>query len=193
MAAEYKLCAECAKGKNIAVEAAKNGHLACLKYALENRHLSFSYDICVAAARYGHLDCLEYCYIYNSDWIYTIKYCIEAAKNGHLDCLKYIMDRGQNSWSETAAFLAAENLELECLLYIINRFWKELYSLPNPSKFKSIVVKIFLIHHKFYEPIHLSIAREICNDAINIPIILGREIYLSIDVARFIREYSYGF
>ena len=49
-------------------EAAKNGHLDCLKYAHEN---GYSWDACTSAdaSTYGHLDCLIYAHENGCPWV----------------------------------------------------------------------------------------------------------------------------
>jgi hypothetical protein len=72
-------------------EAAKNGHLKCLKYFHENGYLWNEYT-CAVAAKYGHLKCLKYLHKNGCPWNeYT---CALAAKYGHLKCLQYARENG---------------------------------------------------------------------------------------------------
>ena len=80
-------CSECKD----TFEAAKNGHLKCLKYFHEIRYLWNEYT-CAVAAKYGHLKCLKYLHKNGCPWNeYT---CALAAKYGHLKCLQYARENG---------------------------------------------------------------------------------------------------
>jgi hypothetical protein len=94
-------------------DAAKNGHLVCLKYLHEKGRRWDSWT-CLCTARNGHLYCLKYLHDNGCPWdLWTCSY---AALNGHLDCLKYAHENGC-PWDHNVCSYAAENGHLDCLRY----------------------------------------------------------------------------
>ena len=72
-------------------DAAKSGHLRCLKYLHENR-CSSDKSIWIVAVEKGHLDVLKYLHENGCPWHEWG--CERAAKYGHLDCLQYLHENG---------------------------------------------------------------------------------------------------
>jgi hypothetical protein len=93
--------------------AAENGHLDCLQYALEHDFF-WNEEVCRLAAKNGHLDCLQYAHTYGCSWDRWT--CAEAARNGHLDCLQYARNN-DCPWDKLTCIFAAENGHLDCLIY----------------------------------------------------------------------------
>ena len=129
---------KCNKCKN-EIDAAKNGHLECLKYFRKNGPLDNS--VVAWTAKYGHLECLKYAhqngcrlyeyvcgwsalnghleclmYAFENDCSSDVWTCAWAALGGHLDCLKYAHENGC-PWDVYTCIYAAENGHLECLKY----------------------------------------------------------------------------
>ena len=73
------------------LDAAKNGHLDCLKYAHVNGW-PWDKNVCVMAAKNGHLDCLKYAHVNECPWDRDT--CTMAARNGHINCLNYAHENG---------------------------------------------------------------------------------------------------
>ena len=94
--------------KSDIVLAAKNGHLACLKYARENG-CTLTIKAPEAAAENGHLDCLVYMMPYfngslsNSKLYKTLA---AAVGNGHFECLVYLWTNCwiKNSWTYVGCY-----------------------------------------------------------------------------------------
>jgi hypothetical protein len=98
----------------ISAEAAKGGHLDCLRY-LYGTYCSWDEWATRYAAKNGHLDCLQYLHEHGCPWDeYAIS---EAAKGGHLECLRYLHEHGC-PWDEDAISEAAKGGHLECLRYL---------------------------------------------------------------------------
>ena len=71
--------------------AAKNGHIECLKYAHENR-CPWDEQTCWEAAESGSLECLKYSHENGCPWDEMT--CSNAAKKGHVECLRYACENG---------------------------------------------------------------------------------------------------
>ena len=93
--------------------AACQGHLECMKYALKARHGVWDPSTTIAASAGGHLECLKYAHENGCKWDPETTYY--AAKEGQLECLRYSHENGC-PWSSNV-YPAAEPGELECLLY----------------------------------------------------------------------------
>jgi hypothetical protein len=103
----------CEWNSDLIAYAAKNGHLDCLRYAFENGCQTSEYTT-ASAAEGGNLDCLRYVHENGCEWdSFTSS---EAAENGHLDCLRYMHENGCE-WNKSTTFSAAENGHLDCLKY----------------------------------------------------------------------------
>ena len=93
--------------------AARGGNLECLKYAHENGY-EWDKNTCAAAAANGHLECLIYARENNCPWDkYT---CTYAAKGGHIACLRYAHEN-ECPWDKKTCAAAAVGGHLECLKY----------------------------------------------------------------------------
>eukprot|EP00600_Ochromonadales_sp_CCMP1393_P016848 CAMPEP_0175028308 /NCGR_PEP_ID=MMETSP0005-20121125/18921_1 /TAXON_ID=420556 /ORGANISM="Ochromonas sp., Strain CCMP1393" /LENGTH=219 /DNA_ID=CAMNT_0016287899 /DNA_START=17 /DNA_END=672 /DNA_ORIENTATION=+ len=88
---QYIIDEEEALDYHVCEEAAKGGHLVCLKYAREHSCCSWNATTCISAALRGHLDCLKYAHEQGCPWNQNT--CSVAAKGGHLDCLTYAHER----------------------------------------------------------------------------------------------------
>ena len=100
------------KCKN-ARDAAKRGHLECLKYTHEN-DCEWDGWACKDAAYYGNLDCLKYAHENGCEWDEWT--CAIAAQRGHLECLKYAHQTGCPYIKERCLRISHEN----CRQYIID-------------------------------------------------------------------------
>ena len=103
-------------------EAAENGHLECLKYAIEHG-CDFDGATLRVAVENGHLDCAQYLLdtraeIYGKYCRDDYDICDEAAREGNLDKLKSLHEDGF-VWGEGVCEAAAENGHLDCLKYAI--------------------------------------------------------------------------
>ena len=76
-------------GAMACINAAKNGHLECLKYLREEGKAPWDSNTAKFAAAHGHLHILEYLVERKFDQFNTWA-CKLAASFGHLDCLKYL-------------------------------------------------------------------------------------------------------
>ena len=94
--------------------AARGGHLACLRYLLDDGGDAAPATLCSIAAEHGQLACLALAHERGCFWDeYTCKY---AALNGHLACLTYAHERGC-PWDEPTCYDAAYTGHLDCLRY----------------------------------------------------------------------------
>jgi hypothetical protein len=120
------------------LEAARNGHLHCLRLLLESArdwpgHDRRDRSICNAAAENGHLECLQYAhtsgYPITGDPKYPYSFgfptpeltIYKAAVNGHLDCLKYVYKQTGFPEEESLTKLLSHTAfsgNLSCLIYI---------------------------------------------------------------------------
>lgn len=101
-------------GKRTTQAAASGGSLACLRY-LHERGCPWNRDTPQAAARKGHVDCLKYARENGCDWNFTTSE--EAARKNHLDCLVYAHENGCD-WGCAAAYAAASG-HAACLEYVL--------------------------------------------------------------------------
>ena len=94
-------------------KAAINNHLEILKWARKN---GFAWDskTCAKAAKHGHLELLKWARENGCPWDGLTCDC--AAKNGHLEILKYARENGC-PWNECTCACAAQNGNLEILKY----------------------------------------------------------------------------
>ena len=100
-----------------ASEAAENGHLHILEYLVEREYDEFDEYACHNAARNGHLECLKYLHEdVKAPWGSVT--ASEAALNGHLHILEYLVEREYDKFDKSACSLAAEYGHLECLKYL---------------------------------------------------------------------------
>lgn len=77
--------------KKVTVNAARSGHLDCLRNAFK-RNYPLKIVTCARAAEYGNLECLQLARYLGSPW--DSRVCVHAAKNGHLKCLEWSIDNG---------------------------------------------------------------------------------------------------
>ena len=94
--------------------AANNGHIECLQY-LHKNGFPWDKDACAFAAKNGQLECLEYLHKNGCPW--DTGACGDAAANGHLEILKYLHENGC-PWNQGVCAHAAKNGQLECLEYL---------------------------------------------------------------------------
>lgn len=99
---------------NVAVAAASNGKIECLKYCYENG-CAISVDTANAAALNGHLCCLQYLHENNCTW--NNDTCKYAAFGDNLNCLKYLHENGCK-WDQYTSAVAAEYGHLDILKYL---------------------------------------------------------------------------
>jgi hypothetical protein len=82
---EIKQIKPCCEKSDI-IEAIKNGHLECLKYAHDQKGV-LDENTCVYSVRYNRLKCLKY--LYKNGCPLNENVCIWAARLGHFKILKY--------------------------------------------------------------------------------------------------------
>ena len=92
---------------------AKNGHLACLRFAHEEG-LPWDECVCAWASDRGHLECLRYAHENGCPWDEATSFW--ASESGHLDCLRYAHEHGC-PWDEETCFWASKEGQLNCLRY----------------------------------------------------------------------------
>jgi len=95
-------------------EAAKNGHLKCLKWFKSNNYGEWTENSTLSAALNGHLKCLKF--LFNQKCPWDKRTCAIAAANGHLECLRYA-HQNKCPWDEKVCSLAALGNHLEILEY----------------------------------------------------------------------------
>jgi hypothetical protein len=115
----YCVANECPVDENACAQAAKNGHLECLKYLREEVKAPWTYHTASWAAKNGHLHILEYLVERKYDQ-YSEGACMFAAMRGHLDCLKYLHETAKWPWDSQAVRLAHENNQTECVQYLLD-------------------------------------------------------------------------
>ena len=94
---KYCVANECPMDEIACGNAAKNGHLECLKYLREEAKAPWDSRTAAWAAANGHLHILEYLVERKYDK-YGEGACWYAAMNGHLDCLKYLHETAKAPW-----------------------------------------------------------------------------------------------
>lgn len=102
--------------RDVLYDAAKNGHLDCLKYAHEN-----GCEMCSSKIAANSIECLRYVIEHGGKWDKDT--CTEAATYTNLECLKYAHENGCGWSSRTCAVVVTyvfrtENDKLECLKYL---------------------------------------------------------------------------
>lgn len=99
--------------------AAKNGHLECLKYLHEEAKAPWDSQTADFAAYSGHLHILEYLverkYDKYNEWA-----CMYAAEKGHLECLTYLHETAKAPLSSGAVHKAHFHKHPECLQYLLD-------------------------------------------------------------------------
>ena len=116
---KYCVANECPINEWACPEAARNGHLECLKYLREEVKAPWDWRSAAWAAEYGHLHILEYLVERKYDK-YNEVTCLYAAENGHLDCLQYLHETAKAPWDSEAVEGAHENDQTECLQYLLD-------------------------------------------------------------------------
>ena len=99
--------------KRICISAAKGGNVECLKFAHEIG-CALNAQVCTEAASRGYIACLRYAHEKGCTW--DAQVCIQAAKHGKIECLRYAHEKGC-AWSNEVCIAAAEHGRLECLRY----------------------------------------------------------------------------
>ncbi len=120
---KYCVANECPIDWSACAEAARNGHLECLKYLREEAKAPWGSATPNLAAKNGHLHILEYLVERKYDFKYDqfVRFaCWEAAKHGHLNCLKYLRETAKAPWSSQAIRVAHEKKHPECLQYLLD-------------------------------------------------------------------------
>ena len=111
----FEICTRkgCPWDKWTCADAAKGGHLECLKYSHE-KGCPWDEWTCSEAAKGGHLECLKYAHEKGCPW--STSDCSGAARRGHLEILNYLHENGC-PWDEMTCYVAAIGGHLECLKY----------------------------------------------------------------------------
>ena len=126
---KYCVANRCTVTADACANAAKNGHLECLKYLHEEVQAPLNSPhrpgrTASWAAKSGHLHILEYLVERKFDKYNTVRpslnACAHAAKNGHLDCLKYLHETAKAPWDEDAVREAHKNNQTECVQYLLD-------------------------------------------------------------------------
>jgi hypothetical protein len=116
---KYCVANECPIDEFACANAAKNGHLECLKYLHEEVKAPWTYHTASWAARYGHLHILEYLVERKFDQFGEFT-CMDAAEKGQLDCLKYLHETAKAPWDYMAVRYAHKNNHPECVQYLLD-------------------------------------------------------------------------
>ena len=116
---KYCVANECPINEYACENAARYGHLECLKYLREEAKAPWDKYTATWAAQNGHLHILEYLVERKYDK-YDAYACYYAAVHGHLDCLKYLRETAKAPWDSEAVEGAHENNHLECLQYLLD-------------------------------------------------------------------------
>ena len=116
---KYCVANECPINEGACANAAKNGHLECLKYLREEVKAPWESWTAAWAAQNGHLHILEYLVERKFDK-YNEEACIWAAKYGHLDCLKYLHETAKAPWDCEAVRVAHKNNQTDCVHYLLD-------------------------------------------------------------------------
>ena len=118
---KYCVANECPMREGACANAAKNGHLECLKYLREDAKALWDSGTASLAAKNGHLHILEYLVERKFDQFKTYA-CTSAAMNGHLDCLKYLHETAKVPWNCFAVQNAHEKNQTECVQYLLDNY-----------------------------------------------------------------------
>ena len=116
---KYCVANECPIDEFACANAAKNGHLECLKYLREEAKVPCDFLTAYRAASNGHLHILEYLVERKYDQ-FDVDACRGAAMEGQLDCLKYLRETAKAPWDLMAVYFAHENNHPECLQYLLD-------------------------------------------------------------------------
>ena len=118
---KYCVANKCPVNEFACANAAKNGHLECLKYLREEVKAPWGWLTAAWAAQNGHLHILEYLVERKFDQFKTYA-CTSAAMNGHLDCLKYLHETAKVPWNCFAVQNAHEKNQTECVQYLLDNY-----------------------------------------------------------------------
>lgn len=99
-------------------EAAKYGHLECLKYQVENCGSPVCAHAAMVAVQYGQIRCLKYLHE-KCDIRMCAQMAEEAAWYGYLHCLVYLIEECNVSADEDATTAAASGGHIVCLKYLV--------------------------------------------------------------------------
>jgi hypothetical protein len=117
---KYCVANKCPINEWACTEAARNGHLECLKYLREEAKAPWDRRTAHWAALNGHLHILKYLVERKFDE-FTEWACEDAAKNGHLDCLKYLHETAKVRWTSSRAVRKAfDNAQFKCVHYLLD-------------------------------------------------------------------------
>ncbi|CAL6306569.1 unnamed protein product [Bathycoccus prasinos] len=116
---KYCVANKCPVNEFACANAAKNGHLECLKYLREEVKAPWGSETAASAAANGHLHILEYLVERKYDQ-YSVLACRFAAQRGHLDCLKYLHETAKWPWDSQAVREAHENNHTDCVQYLLD-------------------------------------------------------------------------
>jgi ankyrin repeat protein len=107
---------KCAWDKETSAVAAEQGNLEMVKYCVANQ-CPIDVFSCRNAARNGHLKCLKYLHE-DVKALWDWETANWAALNGHLHILEYLVEREYDQYDEYACAWAAEYGHLQCLKYL---------------------------------------------------------------------------
>jgi len=117
---KYCVANECPINEWACPEAARNGHLECLKYLHEEAKAPWDLGTAIWAAANGHLHILEYLFERKYDK-YDAYACYYAAVNGHLDCLQYLHETAKAPWDSRAVRYAHLLFnQTHCVQYLLD-------------------------------------------------------------------------
>jgi hypothetical protein len=116
---KYCIAKECPIVWRACMNAARNGHLECLKYLHEEAKASWDSRTASYAAENGHLHILKYL-VEREYKYYNPDVCRSAAEQGHLDCLKFLHETAKAPWDSDAVRSAYYKNQSECLQYLLD-------------------------------------------------------------------------
>jgi len=116
---KYCVANQCPIDASSCRNAARNGHLECLKYLHEDVKAPWGSVTASEAALNGHLHILEYLVEREYDK-FDKSACSLAAEYGHLECLKYLHEEVKAPWDCEAVRMAREFNHSECLQYLLD-------------------------------------------------------------------------
>ena len=105
-------------------DAARRGHLECMKYLHENGSW-WTQDTTYIAAKNGHLECLRYIHKNSREWHPITTYF--AALNGHLECLVYIYENCGDvaTWdTDLEDYFEEFSKEIQAYIASVGEDWK---------------------------------------------------------------------